>query len=248
MPLKSSSNGVSNEDDSMIEMEKLKVLVYEEYIDAVIRSLGHAGIVQFIDMKRKPEEWKEIFVPYKSSIETEKKCSDLVAGIETAFETLHIKPDNFPTPEIPVATEPTQKVLATVEKKLAELPIEESKIYALASKIDQIIESLGVKSEQFEESDLTQSEEMELEHIEFELIEIDKTIETTGLSDHQLLVERIVAKHLDDFDEIATKFAELSKFIIDSERHFGARLVTLKRTVEDIIGTIDTGIILEEIR
>ena len=232
----------------MIDMEKLKVLVYEDYIDAVVRSLGHAGIVQFIDILTKPEEWKDVFVPYKSSAETETKCSDIISSIEEAFETLHIKPEDFPTPELPITEEPTLKVLATVEQKLAELPIEESKIYALASKIDRTIESLGVKSEQFEESALTQSEERELEHIEFELIELDKTIETTGLSNHQLLVERIVAKHLDDFDEIATKFAELSKFIIDSERHFGARLVTLKRTVEDIIGTIDTGINFEEIR
>ncbi|PVX27116.1 MAG: hypothetical protein CW716_03940 [Candidatus Bathyarchaeum sp.] len=241
--------GISNEDDDMIEMQKLKVLVYEEYIDAVVRSLGHAGIVQFIDIRTKPEEWKDVFVPYKSSIETETKCSGLLSRIEAAFETLHIKPDDFPAPEIPVTDESTKKVLETVEQKLAALPIEESKIYALASRIDQIIENLGIKSEQFEEeSALTQSEERELEHIEFELIELDKTIETTGLSNHQLLVERIVAKHLDDFDEIATKFAELSKFIIDSERHFGKRLVTLKRTVEGIIGTIDTGIDFEEIR
>jgi len=238
-----------HEDDDMVEMQKLKVLVYEDYIDAVVRSLGHAGIVQFIDMREKPEDWEEVLVPHKGSNETIAKCSDLLSKIEAAFETLQFKPEDFPTPEIPITKEPTQKVLAAVEQKLAELPIEEGKIYALASRIDQIIDDLGIKPEQLDkENKLTQSEEMELEHIEFELIEIDKTIETTGLSNHHVLVERIVSKHFDDFDEIGKKFAELSKFVIDSEKHFGKRLVTLKKTVESIIGTIETGINFEEIR
>ena len=238
-----------HEDDDMVEMQKLKVLVYEDYIDAVVRSLGHAGIVQFIDMREKPEDWEEVLVPHKGSNETIAKCSDLISRIEVAFETLHIKPEDFPVAEIPVTKEPTQKVLAAVEQKLAELPIEEAKIYALASRIDQIIDDLGIKPEQFDkENTLTQSEEMELEHIEFELIEIDKTIETTGLSNHHVLVERILAKHFDDLDEIGKKFAELSKFVIDSERYFGKRLVTLKKTVESIIGTIKTGINFKEIR
>ena len=41
---------------------------------------------------------------------------------------------------------------------------------------------------------------------------------------------------------------ELSKFVIDSERYFGKRLITLKKTVESLIGTIETGINFEEIR
>ena len=238
-----------HEDDDMVEMQKLKVLVYEDYIDAVVRSLGHAGIVQFIDMREKPEDWEEVLVPHKGSNETIAKCSGLLSKIETAFVTLHIKPEDFPTPEIHITKEPTQKVLAAVEQKLAELPIEEGKIYALASRIDQIIDDLGIKPEQLDkENKLTQSEEMELEHIEFELIEIDKTIETTGLSNHHVLVEKILAKHFDDLDEIGKKFAELSKFVIDSESYFGKRLVTLKKTVESIIGTIKTGINFEEIR
>ena len=206
----------------MIEMEKLKVMVYEDYVDAVVRSLGHAGIVQLIDMREKPEDWEGVLVPYKEPVEAMTKCSDLLSKIEAAFETLHIKPYDFHVPEIAITKEPTQKVLAKAEQKLAEIPVEEAKIYALASRIDQIIDDLGVDPEQFDKATaLTQSEERELEHIEFELLEIDKTLETTGLSNHQVLVERIVSKHLDDFDEIAIKFAELSKFVIESERYFG---------------------------
>jgi len=237
------------EDDDMVEMRKLKVMVYEEYIDAVVQSLGHAGIVQLIDMREIPEDWKGVLVPPKGSTETIAKCSDLLLKLEDAFERLHIKPDYFPTVKIPLTKEPIEEVLAGVEQKLAELPIEEAKIYALASRIDQIIDDLGVKPEQFDiENTLTQSEEKELEHIEFELIEIDKTIESTGLANHQILVERIASKHLDEYDEIGIKFAELAKFVIESERYFGKRLVSMKKTVETIEKTIETEINFEEIR
>ena len=230
----------------MTEIQKLKVLVHDDYIDAVVRSLGHASIVQFIDLREKPEKWKEDLVPYTDSTEIITQYSDLLLRIEAACETLHIKPDSFSVPKIRFTKDRTQKILEVIEHKLAELPIQEAKIYGLASRIDQIIKELGIKPEQFDkENTLTQTEEMELEHIEFELIELDKTIETTGLSNHQLLVERIALKQV---DEIGKKFAELSKFVIDSERNFGKRLVTLKKTVESIIGTIEKGFNFEKIR
>jgi len=80
------------------------------------------------------------------------------------------------------------------------------------------------------------------------LIELDKTIESSGLANHQILVERIESKHLDDYDEIGIKFAELAKFVIKSQRYFGKRLVSLKKTVEEIEGTIETEINFEEVR
>lgn len=233
----------------MVDIQKLKVLVLEDYIDATVRFLGHAKIVQFIDLKEKPEEWEDKLFPYTDSNKTNSRCSALLSKIEKAFETLHIKPDLFPVPEIPVPKDSTPQILASVEQNLSELPIEEVKIYALASRIDQIIKDLGIKPEQFENgASLTETEEMALEHIEFELVELDKTIETTGLSDHHILVEKIAAKHLEDFDEIGQKFAELSKFVIDSERYFGKRLLTLKKTVESISSTIVTKINFEDIR
>ena len=83
----------------MLEIQKLKVLVHEDYIDAAVRFLGHAKIVQFIELKDKPEDWKDNFVPYTDSKDTLAKCSDLLSRIEAAFETLHIKPDLFPVPD-----------------------------------------------------------------------------------------------------------------------------------------------------
>jgi len=233
----------------MEKMRKLKVMVHEDYIDAVVRSLGQTALVQFIDIREKPEDWEGILVPYSASTEVIKKCSDFLSKIENAFKSLHIQPDDFPSPEIPITKEPIEKVLATVEHKLAELPIEEVKIYALASRIDHIIESIGIKPDVVEkEYALTQAEEKELEHIEFELIELDKTIQTIGLANHDLLINKIASKHLEDYDEIGRMFAELAKFVIKSRRYFGKRLVTLKKTVEEIEGTIETEINLKEVR
>jgi len=233
----------------MDEMRKLRVMVHEDYIDAVVRSLGQAGVVQFIDMHEKLEDWKGVLVPYTDSTDAIAICSDLLSCIEAAFKSLHIQPNDFPSPEIPITNEPIEKVLAGVEQKLAKLPIEEVKIYALASRIDQIIDYLGIKPEEVEkEYALTQSEEKALEHIEFELIELDKTIQTIGLANHDLLVNKIATKHFEEYDEIGRMFAELAKFVIKSQRYFGKRLVTLKKTVEEIEGTIETEINFDEVR
>ena len=172
----------------MEEMRKLKVMVYEDYIDAVVRSLGQVGIVQFIDMCEKFEEWKGVLVPYTGSIEINEKCSSLLSRIGDAFESLHIKLDDLPAVEIPITKEPIEKVLSGVEEEFAKLRIDETRIYALASRIDEIIEDLGIKPDQLDVEDaLKHYEEKTLELIEFELTEIEKTIETIGLSDHHLL-------------------------------------------------------------
>jgi V/A-type H+-transporting ATPase subunit I len=224
----------------MEEMRKLKVMVYEDYIDAVVRSLGQVGIVQFIDMREKFEEWKGVLVPYIGSIEINEKCSSLLSRIEDAFESLHIKLDDLPSVEIPITKEPIEKVLSGVEQEFAKLRIEETRIYALASRIDEIIEDLGIKSDQLDIEDaLKQSEEKTLEQIEFELSEIEKTIETIGLADHHLLIDRISSRSFDERVDIGRKFAEIAKFVIESERYFGKRLLILKKTIESIKETLE---------
>lgn len=226
----------------MEEMLKLKVIVLEDYIDAVVRSIGQAGVVQFIDMHEKLEAWKGVLVPHKVPTGTLAKCSDLSSKIESAIENLHLKPDDIPSVEIPISKEPTRIVLEKVEMELAELPLKAlAKIYELGSRIDEAIAALGIKPEQIESSEikLEQSVEETLDHIEFELIEIDKTVKTIGLTDRHLLVDRIKSMSLDEKVEIGRKFAELSKFVIESEKHFSERLATLKKTVESIRGTIE---------
>ena len=232
-------------------MRKLKVIVFEEYIDAVVRSLGQAGVVQFIDMREKLEDWKGVLVPHSVPTGTLAKCSNLLLKIEAAAENLQIKPDDPLSVEIPITKETMEKVLEHVEQELAELPIEAlTKIYSLNSRIDEVVEALGIKPEQIDANNILLKESVEetLEHIEFELSEIEKTVESIGLRDRFTLVDRIKAMPLDEKVEIGRKFAELSKFVIESERHFGARLLTLKKNVESIRGIIEAENKFGEIR
>ena len=61
-------------------MRKLKVLLLKDNVDAVVRSLGEAGIVQFVDMETRSEDWKEILVPHAVSPE-KAVCQDAVVKI-----------------------------------------------------------------------------------------------------------------------------------------------------------------------
>ena len=235
----------------MDDMRKLKVIVLEEYIDAVVRSLGQAGLVQFIDMREKLDEWKGVLVSHTVPTGTLARCSALFSKIDVAIENLHLNPDDFPVVEIPISREPMEKVLENVEQELSQLPLEAlAKLYDLGSRIDEVIKVLGINPEQTESSeiDLKKSIEETLEHIDFELAEIDKTVKTIGLTDRQILVDRIKSMALDEKVEIGKKFAELSKFVIESQKIFGERLASLKKTVESIRGTIETENKFGEIR
>ena len=75
----------------MTEMRKLEVLVLEEYIDAALRFLGQAGVVQFIDIREKPEIWKDVLVPHEIPTNTLTRCSDILAKIDTSFKELDIE-------------------------------------------------------------------------------------------------------------------------------------------------------------
>ena len=108
----------------MVEMQKLKVMVFEEYIDPVVRSLGKEGVVQFIDMRDKMGDWKGVLVPHNVPTGILAKCSSLLSSIEAASENLQIKSAELSSVEVPFTREPMKKVLEKVEKELAELHIE----------------------------------------------------------------------------------------------------------------------------
>ena len=80
------------------------------------------------------------------------------------------------------------------EKELAKLHIEALiKIITLSSRIDTIIKALGIEPEKIgtREVELKESIEETLGQIEFELYEIEKTIDTLGLTDPHTFVSRI---------------------------------------------------------
>jgi V/A-type H+-transporting ATPase subunit I len=106
------------------EMRKLAVVVFEDDVDAVIRSLGEAGIVQFIDMREKLDEWKGTLTPHTVPTQIESRCSDALSRIDAALKTLNLQPGTKPHKKIEIANKKTEDILVDVEKKLAELPFE----------------------------------------------------------------------------------------------------------------------------
>ena len=108
----------------MVELHKLKVMVFDEYIDAVVRSLGKAGMVQFIDMREKTGDWKGVLTPHNVPTGILARCSSLLSKIEAAADNLQIRSDYRASVEVPLTRDPMEKVLEKVEKELAELPIE----------------------------------------------------------------------------------------------------------------------------
>jgi V/A-type H+-transporting ATPase subunit I len=106
------------------EMRKLAVVVFEDDVDAVIRSLGEAGIVQFIDMREKLDEWKGTLTPHTVPTQIESRCSDALSRIDAALKTLNLQPGTKPHKKIEIANKKTEDILVDVEKKLAELPLE----------------------------------------------------------------------------------------------------------------------------
>jgi vacuolar-type H+-ATPase subunit I/STV1 len=215
-------------------MRKLRVITLEDDVDAVVRSLDEAGIVQFIDMREKVEEWNGILASQVVSTEVLTKCSDLLSKIDASFENLGLKHEELHSKKIPITKEPIEEVLAKVEQKLAELPVEAlTKCSALTSRITQLIEILGVKPEEIKEVTLKKPVEESLAEIEYELSEIEKTAETTGLIDRQAMVDRIKTVAAREEIDVHKKLAEFARVhILESKPFFAKRLLALKKLVE----------------
>jgi V/A-type H+-transporting ATPase subunit I len=124
-------------------MHKLKAIVYEDDIDAVIRSLGEAGVAQIIDLREKLGEWQGVLTQHNVSAENAAKCSELQSRIQASFEALGVKSEKLPINETYLTEGTSSEILATIEKRLAELPVETIQQTPEAeAKINQIREDL----------------------------------------------------------------------------------------------------------
>ncbi|MCJ7506883.1 hypothetical protein MUP05_10535 [Candidatus Bathyarchaeota archaeon] len=108
----------------MAEMRKLTAIIFEDDVDDVTRSLGEAGIVQFVDMREKLDQWKGALIPCTVSTQIMSKCSELLSKIDVSLKTLNLQAAVVPGEKAEFAQGRTEEVLADIEKRLAELPIE----------------------------------------------------------------------------------------------------------------------------
>ena len=234
----------------MVEMRKLKVIVSEDKVDAVVRSLGEAGIVHLVDMREKEDYWKEVLTPNLVSDETIAKCSSILSKIEDSFASLDLvsrdHDKKWPGETPPITKESIEEVLAKVERKLAEISYASiealAKCTVLNSIIDQLMEVLRVRTEdiQTKEATLQKPVEETLSEVEHELSEIKKTLESLGLLDRQALdfglegspfVERMKALAERKKTTFGAEIAEHRKHHVESEKIFGEKLLKLKKIV-----------------
>ncbi|MBS7633776.1 hypothetical protein KEJ15_09250, partial [Candidatus Bathyarchaeota archaeon] len=174
-------------------MRKLEALVLEDHIDAALRFLGNAGVVQFIDMEQRSEIWKSVLVPLETPIKTLNRCSDILSKIETSFKELGLEPEEDIAKDIPVTKEQTEELLTKVEQRHAKLPIKDLAVcLMIISKVDRLIASLEIAPE----TTLTEALEEKpvdkaLAEMTEELSEIEKTTTLPALTKRKALMKEI---------------------------------------------------------
>ena len=160
----------------MIEMRKLEVLILESHVDAVLRFLGQAGAAQLIDMREKPESWKDILVPYVPKATSLARCSDMLIRIEALCKELDLKIEE-PSAETPLtAKESTEELLDMVEHRLAQLPLKQlAKCSAIISKADRLLATFETEHEKetAQEIPVDKSADEILAQLEHKLLEIE---------------------------------------------------------------------------
>jgi V/A-type H+-transporting ATPase subunit I len=112
----------------MTEMRKLKVLVLEEHIDAVLRTLAEMGAVQLIDMPKRLESWEGTLLPYDVPTDVADRCSRLLTRISTIFskidkifEITELETSEAPIQSAPISRAQSVEVLSEMERRLLEL-------------------------------------------------------------------------------------------------------------------------------
>jgi len=235
----------------MTEMRKIAAIVFEDNIDAVIRSLGEAGIVQFVDMREKLDAWKGSLVPHVVPPEVPTKCTDILSKIDASFKALNLKPGEISSEQIPITNEPIGKVLATVEAKLAELPVESfAKSSALLSRINQLAVTLDLELTDIaiEEASLQKPPMDILAEVERELSGIEEKTATSGLEDRKVLADRMKAMTMEDKVEVSRRLLELRKSVTDMRLTLARNLSRLRKLTETTRQSVEAKTKLGEIR
>ena len=106
----------------------MKVLVLEERIDAVLRSLAELGTTQLIDMTENLESWEGTLEPYDVPVEVINRCSSLLSKVSTIyskidplFQPTEAEISEAPTHTMPILRERSEEVLNEVERRLSGL-------------------------------------------------------------------------------------------------------------------------------
>lgn len=212
----------------MAQMGKLSVILLEDHVDAVIRSLGEVGAAQFVNMRERLYVGKVPLFPYEVPSAIESRCSDLLSRIDTSIKALKLKRSGSSSATAPSTDERIENVLSTVEKKLAELPVEPlAKSLALLERIEELagLYEVTIGDEKAGEGVLQKSVEEVLSEIEAKLfseslvklptllIKIDELAERLGIEIRDVSVDKGILERPED--EI---IAQIERELSETER------------------------------
>jgi len=230
-------------------MRKLKAIVYEDDIDAVIRSLGEAGVAQIIDLREELGEWQGVLTQYAGSAENAAKCAELLSRIQASFEALGAESKELPIADASLAEGTTKETLATVEKRLAELPVEAlRKCSEIISRVDQLAQAFDVKLDEAEQASPHEPTKESLKEIEEKLDEIEKKYSTMGLTDRKLFIDRTKNLPIDEKSQLGKKLLEVKSFLTKQQETMAKELAALRRLVETVQQTLEAETKVSEIR
>ncbi|UCD96122.1 MAG: hypothetical protein JSV35_06405 [Candidatus Bathyarchaeota archaeon] len=250
-------------------MRKLKAVLLKDHVDGVVRSLGEAGIVQFVDNGARSEEWEEMLVPHKVSPEISEKGSQLLTKIERFLEALEVEVRFERKVKTPITREPMEEVLRKVEQQLEELPVEAlTKCSTLSARIDSLLETLGAESEEVEEKPITLEKPIEdsLTEIESQVAEIEKELDLITRETPNILISRIqtlrVQENVDPRRRLDQKLVkeirkpfkrqrqllELRKLVKEIEEFFLNQLLTQRKIVLEVRKKIEKDVQISDVK
>lgn len=181
----------------MTEMRKLKVLVFEEHVDAVLRFLGEAGVAQFIDMREQMAVWEGTLSPYEISTEVTGRSSTLLSRISNSLskidellKSIGAEIEKVSSEKASLSRKRTEDVLDEIEQKVTNL---EQKLSLEEARLAKI--STNFKERQNLHNKIkTLIDSSEKTQLEIELQELEKQItESKNAVRKELSLHRILA-------------------------------------------------------
>jgi len=180
----------------MTEMRKLKVLVFEEHIDAVLRFLGELGVAQFIDVREQIENWEGSLTPYEASTEAISRSSTLLSRIsnnlskiDELLKPIGIELEKVSSEKAITSKNRTEEVLDEIEQKIIELEqklsLEEERIGEISTNFKER-QTLQNKLKSLIDSSEKMILEKELQDLEKQITESKSAIKKE-LSLHKIL-------------------------------------------------------------
>jgi V/A-type H+-transporting ATPase subunit I len=216
----------------MTEIRKLKTLVLEEHIDAVVRALIEVGAVQIIDIRERLEFLKGTLEPYEVSVEVADQCSNLLSRISTTIsridelvEPIEVQIIETPTKRPSIPRKRSEEVLTEVEQRLPELEKELSSVEERLANIKIQHQTLIEKLEELEKRQSmidnlrTLTGGLEKTLLEGKLQELTEQIEETPKGELSTLIDRLstLKKRQSLIDKLKTTTSGLEKTLLEGK-------------------------------